>query len=1024
MQALINGARSRIYGRVRNVDGVVFKASHGTNSEVYTLLVAIAGHEIDFVEQVYFDDLPITMDSNGWVTSAPFFKASVATASEQFSLPEGGFTVGLAHVPIGATATYQYTSYSTEGGSNAVAVPLFISGSTVSGAIDTLGESATGMGTLTVQYQWNNGSSKARVRPYLGNSRPDLLTDLMADLPGVFTATDRFDGIALLRVDLIYDSDVFSSSGVPQVSAVMRGARVYDPRNGLTVWSQNPALCARDWALQPRGGALTADILDSSSFIAAANACDVASNFYVQSGGKNYVTNGVQSIGATSIGVTFGAGAISAGSYVTFGDDPNRYLVTVGIANSSQVLHIAAPGLLMAAPLTSAVTSYMKRTEATYLCGTVARTDQDPWATFNEMVEAMAGKAGWPGGRLRVRAGSYAGPVASITEDWISGVDSIQIVPEPPTDEAINIYSPTIANAYPVSAGTAAGYTTNGVYAVGATSIFVDNGAGTLPAGEYVTFTGDPNIYLLENGVTGPGQFLSLASPGLLAPIPTPFYVIPLGDLKTAYVAAPAPDVRAEAYIALDGRELVQETTLSAVTDVWHAQHVCGVLLRDSRNGLTVTLPCNMRAFQLEMFDVVTVTLARFGWNAKTFEVLGWQFSLTGGVTLTLKETTASIFQIDAGFSQIDQTPNTNLPDWRVVTSVTGLVARSGTDQLLVMGDGTIVTRILLTWDEITDQAVLDGGKIEIRYGPASVDESLWQSKIIPGSEVQTYLDGVQDGTFYIIMARASNGLASGKWGGHILHLVAGKTEPPPDVTTFNVAEQPDGRRIYTWTMDNPPVDLHGFRIRYSNLLDGTPWESMIPLSEPGALARTLELYEPRDGEYTISIKAVDTTGNESKNVCSVNALFDATSIGALLYMLRPYETGWPGIKDGCYVDGYTLFAESADTWDTVGITVPGMDGTWDGWTGTWAGTPVTPIYYTEETVQFDEVTSVCLRESSSASGAVSCTYQSSLDGSVWTEWAGLPAGAVSALFVRVRWAVTGSNPVLQRAQLGIYAVT
>src|SRR5574341_1391148 len=45
MQATTDGARSRVYGQVRNVDGLIFKATHGDKSQFYTLVIALRSEE-------------------------------------------------------------------------------------------------------------------------------------------------------------------------------------------------------------------------------------------------------------------------------------------------------------------------------------------------------------------------------------------------------------------------------------------------------------------------------------------------------------------------------------------------------------------------------------------------------------------------------------------------------------------------------------------------------------------------------------------------------------------------------------------------------------------------------------------------------------------------------------------------------------------------------------------------------------------------------------------------------------------
>jgi len=61
--------------------------------------------------------------------------------------------------------------------------------------------------------------------------------------------------------------------------------------------------------------------------------------------------------------------------------------------------------------------------------------------------------------------------------------------------------------------GTGAGYLVNGTLAVGATTITVDTGTGTILAGEVITFAGDTNKYVVAEALAGGS--LKIAKPGL-----------------------------------------------------------------------------------------------------------------------------------------------------------------------------------------------------------------------------------------------------------------------------------------------------------------------------------------------------------------------------------------------------------------------------------------------------------------------------------------------------------------------------
>ena len=137
-------------------------------------------------------------------------------------------------------------------------------------------------------------------------------------------------------------------------------------------------------------------------------------------------------------------------------------------------------------------------------------------------------------------------------------------------------------------------------------------------------------------------------------------------------VQFPRVPVGAEAAALLvedGGVELAQDVEFGAITRAGQAQQVAAVLLREARQGLTVTLDCNMRAYSLQMFDVVSLTLPRYGWEAKLFEVVSRSFTLGGAIRLVLRETGSAIYAFGTSFGTTDLLPNTSLPNpWQVPT--------------------------------------------------------------------------------------------------------------------------------------------------------------------------------------------------------------------------------------------------------------------------------------------------------------------------------------------------------------------
>jgi hypothetical protein len=132
-------------------------------------------------------------------------------------------------------------------------------------------------------------SSKIRVRKKLGTANQTAdsgLNNASTKIDGDF----RGRGIAYIYVRYDYDQDVFAN-GLPLVTAVIKGKKVFDPRTSTTAWSANAALCIRDYLTSEYG--LSDDQIDDTAFSAAANICD--ENVSLSGGGteKKYTINGV-----------------------------------------------------------------------------------------------------------------------------------------------------------------------------------------------------------------------------------------------------------------------------------------------------------------------------------------------------------------------------------------------------------------------------------------------------------------------------------------------------------------------------------------------------------------------------------------------------------------------------------------------------------------------------------------------------------------------------------------------------------
>ncbi len=157
-------SRKIIYGRARIGGNVVYLESTGSDNKYLWLVTAIAGHEIDGYEKVYFNDEKI-WDSGSYV---------------------------------GTWASY-------------VSIYFY-----------------TGDQTSANQQLIDASNNK-------------------------WTTNHKLLDTAYMVVKLTYDQEKFAQ-GLPNISTVIRGKKVFNPVNSSPVWSQNPALCLYDYLRDTKYG--------------------------------------------------------------------------------------------------------------------------------------------------------------------------------------------------------------------------------------------------------------------------------------------------------------------------------------------------------------------------------------------------------------------------------------------------------------------------------------------------------------------------------------------------------------------------------------------------------------------------------------------------------------------------------------------------------------------------------------------------------------------------------------------------
>ncbi|HEX8693399.1 MAG TPA: phage tail protein [Longimicrobium sp.] len=121
----------------------------------------------------------------------------------------------------------------------------------------------------------DGATARVRVAKYMGTFGQSVDAEMSARFSSTgWPSSSRGRGMAYVRLLLTYDNEKFPG-GIPRIACVVRGRRVFDPRDSTWKHAENPALCVRDYLLSTQVGlgASTAEI-DEASFAAAANYCD------------------------------------------------------------------------------------------------------------------------------------------------------------------------------------------------------------------------------------------------------------------------------------------------------------------------------------------------------------------------------------------------------------------------------------------------------------------------------------------------------------------------------------------------------------------------------------------------------------------------------------------------------------------------------------------------------------------------------------------------------------------------------
>lgn len=376
---------------------------------------------------------------------------------------------------------------------------------------------------------------------------------------------------------------------------------------------------------------------------------------------------------------------------------------------------------------------------------------------------------------------------------------------------------------------------------------------------------------------------------------------------ETKYQASGYGMINPSEYLAEDGGQVYEKKDdFDLVNEGVRCQMIAWQRLSRARQQLAVNLDCNLKAYDTSPLQNVTLSLAEFGYSNKVFEVRKRTFGGTH-IEYSLQETSPAVWDWDYTKTQAAvETPNVNVQVNLTVEPLQNIVVTSGTDSLLINSEGTVISRIKVTWDKLTSTYVQYGGFIEWQYRVAVTGEWITAPRV-SGSSTEIFIVPVIDGVTYELRGRAISQLGMMGLGSAVItHTVVGKTEPPSNVPAFSI----DGV-ILNWTHVTD-LDLAGYELRFHYGNNGD-WGTAAPLSFGIVTESPFALVSRPSGTVTIMIKAIDTSSNYSYFPTSIITDLGDAPISNVVETIN-FDPAFLGTLTDCTLSSGDLVANSTDS--------------------------------------------------------------------------------------------------------------
>lgn len=664
--------------------------------------------------------------------------------------------------------------------------------------------------------EFTNYRPFVKVRSFKGTD--SQIVDPILNSETVWTADHTLSGVAYIYARIKFNNEVFPN-GIPTIRCIAEGKKVYDPRTQTTGYTDNAALCLRDYLLDTEYGlGASSDEIDEDSFISGANLADEIQDVS-NSGSFNSLITEVNFTGGTNHDSLDNELVLDQNIFVRNGDkvrltvtggsaptgltaDQQYFAIAYGTNRLRLATTLANARAGTAITITSAGSGELRLTktgEPRYTSNGTINSGDKPKDIINKLLTAQAASLAYVNGKFKLITASYSTPTITFDEDDF--IEGINVSPKLQRRDRFNV----VKGIYP-------------------------SPENNWQASDYPTLKSD--TFIAQDNET-------IES-----------------DLGLDFTISPTMCQRLAKILLLDSREEIKISAtlgLSAFT----AEVGDIVYIKNDKLGFTELNSGAGKAFRVVEYRVVSK---------------GSEQEAYIGAEITFKEVSPTVYQWATSEEQaIDPSPNTTLPN-AITQSIQpqSLTLQTNIqDVTTTLGSGTIVNMIRATW--VAPAGGFAAGYV-LSYQKKSPDVGAVTELSLSKNTLNFDISGLEDQAVYEVGVSTVSNLGIVSLPIIEIIQVIGKSAPPPKVESFAVERLPSGVRRFTFSIDNFPADVRnggGIIIKYKKAnsiseASALTYDNLDKTLISKVNASPFEIAQPESGIYKFAAKMVDSSGNFS----------------------------------------------------------------------------------------------------------------------------------------------------------------